>query len=371
MNHWQEIEQADDADIIDWAAEQPWARAMAACGQDAQWHAEGDVWTHTKLVCAELFQLDEWKDLSREEQLILLFTALLHDVGKPATTVVNPETGRTESPKHAVKGERIARGLLMNLETPFRIREEITQLVRYHGRPVFLIHKTDPQKEVISLSWKLNHRLLHLFTLADYRGRVSKQRTREEEDLYLWKLVAEENDCYTKPYSFQNDHARYLFYRGELSDLYFTPHEDYRCTVTVMSGLPGSGKDTWVAAHGEERPVVSMDAIRRDGKVRPTDNQGKIAQQAQAACRNYLRESASFLFNATNLTRMMRSKWIDLFHSYQARIEIVYVEPPISTLLQQNRNREQRVPEEIIHSMIEKLEPPTWDEGHRLQYFAE
>jgi putative nucleotidyltransferase with HDIG domain len=82
---------------------------MAACNQDAQWHAEGDVWTHTKMVCAELEQLADWPSLDRTAQLKLLFTALFHDSGKPATTVLEPETGRTRSPKHALVGAEIAR----------------------------------------------------------------------------------------------------------------------------------------------------------------------------------------------------------------------------------------------------------------------
>jgi hypothetical protein len=51
---WADHFGAPDANILAWAETEPWARAMAACGQDAHWHAEGDVWTHTRMVCAEL-----------------------------------------------------------------------------------------------------------------------------------------------------------------------------------------------------------------------------------------------------------------------------------------------------------------------------
>tara|TARA_B100000676_G_scaffold194569_1_gene191226 strand:- start:62 stop:214 length:153 start_codon:yes stop_codon:yes gene_type:complete len=50
---------------VEWAAEQIWAKAMARCGQDAAWHAEGDVWTHTRMVCEALASLDEWGALDR------------------------------------------------------------------------------------------------------------------------------------------------------------------------------------------------------------------------------------------------------------------------------------------------------------------
>ena len=65
MKSWKEIEDASTTEIIEWAVAQPWGLTMAACLQDAKWHAEGDVWTHTKMVLAELEQLPEWAELDR------------------------------------------------------------------------------------------------------------------------------------------------------------------------------------------------------------------------------------------------------------------------------------------------------------------
>ena len=63
MNTWDEVRRATDGQVLAWAAGQPWTRAMAACAQDAGWHAEGDVWTHTGMVVRELARLDEWPTL--------------------------------------------------------------------------------------------------------------------------------------------------------------------------------------------------------------------------------------------------------------------------------------------------------------------
>jgi hypothetical protein len=151
MNSWDEVERASTDQILAWAEAQPWARAMAACRQDADWHAEGDVWTHTRMVAAEVERLPEWPSLHRDTQLKLLFTALFHDAGKPATTVVDAATGRTHSPKHALAGMELGRKVLRDLGCDLGVREEITALVRYHGRPAFLLEKPDPAQEVISL----------------------------------------------------------------------------------------------------------------------------------------------------------------------------------------------------------------------------
>jgi hypothetical protein len=71
-----------------WAETQPWCQAMADCAQDAEWHSEGDVWTHTQMVLRQLLELEEWPSLTPHEQIVLIFTALFHDVAKPLTTEV-------------------------------------------------------------------------------------------------------------------------------------------------------------------------------------------------------------------------------------------------------------------------------------------
>ena len=64
--------------------------------------------------------------------------------------------------------------------------------------------------------------------------------------------------------------------------------------------------------------------------------------------------------------RQTRARWLDLFADYNARIEIVYLEPPFETLLRQNKSRSKAVPEQVIRKLAEKCEPPTWMECHEL-----
>jgi predicted kinase len=367
--NWDELSQASPEQILTWAADQPWCRAMAECQQDAGWHSEGDVWTHTQMVCAELARLEEWPALTPRERTVLLFTALFHDAGKPLTSRIDPETGRLTSPKHAVKGEKLARAVLRNLGCELSTREEIARLVRFHGRPAFLLERSDPNREVVSLSWCVNNRLLYLFALADTRGRTTNESGRPEERLHFWKLAAEETGCFDRPYPFGNDQARFLFYRQPDADLHYVPHESYRCTVTMMSGLPGSGKDTWLARNRPELPVISLDDIRGELGVDVTDNQGAVAQLARERCQALLRGGQPFAFNATNLLRQTRQRWIDLFADYGSRIEIVYVEPPFPRILTQNKRRTPSVPEKVIRELAEKCEPPTWAEAHHLTLF--
>src|SRR5262249_55522705 len=150
---WRELSASSPGDVLAWAEDQPWSRAMARCRQDEGWHSEGDVWTHTKMVCAQLPTLGEWPGLTAYERIALLFTALFHDSGKPLTSQVDPLTGRITSPKHALKGEHLARSVLRDLGCDVTTREEVARLVRFHGRPAFLLQKPEPCHQLISLSW--------------------------------------------------------------------------------------------------------------------------------------------------------------------------------------------------------------------------
>jgi len=364
--NWSDLENTNSSKLVEWAEEQPWARAMRACTQDADWHAEGDVWTHSKMVLSEVEKLDEWDDLSPRERTILRFTALLHDAAKPLTTQVDPATGRTTSPKHAVKGEHLARGVLRELGCGLALREEIARMVRYHGRPAFLLERSEPAHEVVRMSWYVSNKLLHLFAVADTRGRTTAETSRPEENVHLWKMLSEEQGCLDEPFPFGNDHARFLFFRSREPNLHYVPQEEYSCTATVMSGLPGSGKDRWLAQNRSGVPVVSLDDLRDEMGVDPTENQGKVVQAAQERCRELLRSKTSFAFNATNVVRQTRTRWMDLFADYHARIELVYIEPPLETILSQNATRPDPVPDAVIRRLADKTDVPTWAECHGL-----
>lgn len=363
---WDDLARKSLGEIIGWAQDQPWCRAMSECQQDAGWHSEGDVWTHTQMVCAQLPELAEWPSLSAREQSVLIFTALFHDSAKPLTSRFDPELGRIRSPKHAIKGEHLVRGVLRELGCGLEMREEIARMVRFHGRPAFLMERPNPLHEVVSLSWSVSNKLLYLFAIADTRGRTTAETERPVENLHFWKVAAEEANCFEQPYPFCNDQARLLFFKQPEPNLHYVPHEDYRCTVTMMSGLPGSGKDTWLSQHRPDLPVVSLDDIRGELDVAATDNQGDVIQMAKERCRELLRARQSFAFNATNLLRQTRVQWLELFASYSARTEIVYLEPPFEDILRQNKSRQKAVPEKVIRALAEKYEPPTWMECHSL-----
>lgn len=93
-----------------------------------------------------------------------------------------------------------------------------------------------------------------------------------------------------------------------------------------------------------------------------------MIQEGKEKARELMRKRQSFVFNATNITRDLRSKWIALFLEYRAKVKIIYLEVPYKKLLSQNKNRDHIVPEKAIESMIGKLEIPGYGEAHEIVY---
>ncbi|MEM0994911.1 MAG: AAA family ATPase, partial [Bacteroidota bacterium] len=97
---------------------------------------------------------------------------------------------------------------------------------------------------------------------------------------------------------------------------------------------------------------------------------GQIIQLAKEQAKVWLRTKTAFVFNATNITKDMRSKWISLFTDYGASVKIIYLEVPYQRLLSQNHNRAFKVPQPVIEQMIRKLEIPSYREAQEVVYIC-
>lgn len=359
----------DLADSFDWIAD------MKGVEQDPIWHAEGDVFVHTKMVVDELVKLPSFEMLSDGDKHILVSAALMHDIEKRSTTTTEVIEGKNRivSPRHAKKGEFTARQLLYTqFDAPFQEREKICKLVRLHGLPLWAITKDKPSMEVIYSSCVVNNEQLAMLATADVHGRICPDKEEILTRIELYKELSIENDCLTQPKKFRSNYGRYLYFNREEGYVDYEPFDDLICTVTLMCALPGSGKDTYIKKHLDQ-PVLSLDNIRRKHKISPTDKKGngQVIQLGKEKAKEFLRSKTSFVFNATNITKDMRSRWISLFTDYNARVKIVYLEVPYKKLLKQNSNREYAVPRDVIHKMIGKLELPDYREAHDVEYIVE
>lgn len=330
--------------------------------QDHRFHAEGDVWTHTKMVVNELMQFAEYQKLQASEQYILFLSALLHDIAKPICTITDEE-GYIRSPKHAKVGEKMVRQLLWNAD--FEARELICGLVRLHGLPLWGITRPKPNPSLMQSSLRLPNNWLYLLAKADVLGRISPD---QEDSLYrveLFKELCIENDCWELPKDFYNEHSKFRFFLKEEehpAQLY----DDTDFEVLILSGIAGSGKDTY--AQQFDLPMISLDEIRKKLKIKHSDKkgQGKVAQYAYTLAKSYAAKKQPFIWNSTNLTYDLRMRVIRALSVYNPRFRLAYIETSEENI------RERRgaiIPKKNIKAMFRLLEMPMPYEVHEIEYF--
>lgn len=138
--------------------------------------------------------------------------------------------------------------------------------------------------------------------------------------------------------------------------------------MTVLSGLPGSGKDTWIAAHAADSPVVSLDALRAELGVPPDGDQRPVAAVAYQRARAHLRAGRSFVWNATNVSRQQRDRCVGLAANYWARVEIVALEAPPAVVRSRNRARRDPVPDRVLDRLVDRWQTPDLTEGHAVAW---
>lgn len=359
--NWQEIESKFD-----------WFRDMKGVQQNPIWHAEGDVFIHTKMVIKSLLSLPEFKILTEQEKQILFTAALLHDVEKRSTTVKELINGVETyvSPKHSKKGEFTTRKILYkDLETPFKIREQICKLVRHHGLPLWVFEKNNPPKEAIKSSLILDTKLLAILAKADVLGRVCDDQQELLFRVELFIEICQENNCFGSKKHFNSGHGRFIYLNKVDGVPEYEPYDSFEFEVIMMCGLPGSGKDTYIK-NKLALPMLSLDNIRRENNIDPADKKKNslTIKLAEEKVKEFLRAKKSFVFNATNVNRNLRSKWLSMFNNYGAKIKIIYLEVPFKKLLFQNKNRQYVVPENVIEKMLDQLEIPSYDEAHEIEY---
>lgn len=110
--------------------------ALHECPQEAQFHPEGDVWIHTLMVLDQAARLGRERGFSQVERLQLGLAALLHDLGKPATT--RRESGRVTAHGHELAGVKPARHWFDRHSFGEPVALAVLDCVAKHMRPMQL-----------------------------------------------------------------------------------------------------------------------------------------------------------------------------------------------------------------------------------------
>lgn len=114
----------------------PEIEAMKGCEQPPQFHPEGDVFQHTRLML-EL--------LPPTVTVPLVFSVILHDVGKPVTATVD-ETGRIRFNAHDRIGAEMTERIMERLRFSRAEIDDTVEMVRQH-----MVFKDVPKMRVAKL----------------------------------------------------------------------------------------------------------------------------------------------------------------------------------------------------------------------------
>ena len=160
----------------------PEIKSLMEVPQDPEWHPEGDVYVHTKLVVDRARELVE--DLSYPKQVTVMVAALAHDFGKPATTRF--VEGRWRSRGHEEAGvepsERFLDRINLHTLSGYDVRAQVIALVREHLKPGEFYKKRDEVGDGAfrRLARRCELELLYRVAKADSLGRNAEWVPREK-----------------------------------------------------------------------------------------------------------------------------------------------------------------------------------------------
>ena len=165
---------------------------------------------------------------------------------------------------------------------------------------------------------------------------------------------------YTKIQYFRNNT---IWHEQELHDPTFKE-------VILLSGLPGTGKDTFIKENYPNLPVISLDNVRDELKVKHGEKEGEVINICKDRAKEFLRKKTSFVWNATNVNENTRKQLIDLFSSYHAYTKVIFLETGWNENIKRNNERIKRVPEGVICDMLSKLTLPENNEAEEVEWIC-
>jgi poly(A) polymerase len=96
---------------------------LIGCEQPPEWHPEGDVYVHTRIML---------EMLEPDAPLELCLAVLLHDIAKPPTRTYDEEAQRIRFNGHDALGATMAEEILRRLKYPNHVIEEVAFMVSRH-----------------------------------------------------------------------------------------------------------------------------------------------------------------------------------------------------------------------------------------------
>jgi len=268
------------------------------------YHIEGQIWTHLMMVCkvAELYNATK----------INKIVALLHDIGKPKSLEIDNEKQRTFFKGHEGISFWLAIEILNNLQKEIELsdeeKSEILNAISLHG--TLFNHIKDgmeykPEKLVSKFRDIEDYYTLVNQVKYDSLGRFGDEFSKKEDTLRLGKDIFNEDT--------------FLKYTSN------EPIINKSKNITLLTGLPSSGKSTYIKNNIKDEVVISRDNTMMDYISKIDDNMNynqawkyltendlhkEIDKLVQKKFQKAVKDRENIIIDMTNLSIKSRRKWL-------------------------------------------------------------
>lgn len=186
-----------------------WFKELAALigvQQNPKYHPEGDAYVHTMLVLREAAEMRE----AAQKPLNLMLAALVHDLGKAATTTQD-QNGNSHSCEHEIAGVPLLSAMLSRIGAGKDMLAYCENMCRLHMRThiCFYMNLGEGQTNLLFDESICPHDLV-LLAVCDARGKGRRTEKSDEEEQFLKERLA----AYEKALSMPMPSGDMLIARG-------------------------------------------------------------------------------------------------------------------------------------------------------------
>jgi len=140
--------------------------------------------------------------------------------------------------------------------------------------------------------------------------------------------------------------------------------------LTLMVGLPRSGKSTWAKNNSKNDVIICPDRIRKliFGHQFHKNAEDFIWAYARGMVKLILEQGKNVIIDATNLNHHTRSEWYRIANDFNASIRVIWIKTSLKECCKRNKKslKGEQLPRERLIGMASMFENPTDDS----QYYS-
>lgn len=143
-------------------------------------------------------------------------------------------------------------------------------------------------------------------------------------------------------------------------------HSSDKPEFLMLVGLPASGKTTYIKKYfNQNLKVHSSDAIREElsGDINNQNINKQVFETLHKRVKEDLKNGISCVYDATNISWKRRKAFLQELNSIDCWKICHIIATPFEVCLEQNEQRDRKVPYEVIERMYKNFDIPWWNEG--------